>query len=92
MSKDTVNKIEALAPNELDELKKKTQEYIRRREDLEGQIKGLREDMKSLDSEFEEEVDLKTLKQIIRILKIEAEIAHRDAADMFREALTDPAT
>jgi uncharacterized protein (UPF0335 family) len=92
MAKRTVNKIEGMTDSEQDNLKKDVQEYIKRREDLEGQIEGIKEDLKTLDDEFAEKVDLRTLKQMIRILKIEAEIAHRDAADTFREALTDPST
>lgn len=85
-----VNKIEAMGPAELDELKNCVQEYITRREELEGQIVGIREDLKTLDDEFSEKVDLRTLKQVIRILKIEHEIAHKDAAETFKEALQNP--
>lgn len=92
MGKHAVNKIEHMSPAEQDNLKQDVQEYIKRREELEGQIEGIKEDLKTLDDEFSEKVDLKTLKQIIRILKIEAEIAHKDAADAFRDALTDPTT
>ena len=77
MAKKAVNKIEAMGPAELDELKNCVQEYITRREELEGQIAGIRE-------------DLKTLKQVVKILKIESEIAHKDAAETFKEALQDP--
>ncbi len=90
MAKKAVNKIEAMGPAELDELKNCVQEYITRREELEGQIAGIREDLKTLDEEFAEKVDLRTLKQVIRILKIESEIAHKDAAETFKEALQDP--
>lgn len=91
MSKKIVNQIEAMDQTELGELKRLVKEYVERREELEGQISGIREDLKTLDDEFSEKVDLRTLKQIVRILKIESEIAHRDAADTFREVLTDPA-
>ena len=90
MAKRTVNKIEGMSDTDQENLKRLVQEYIQRREALEGQVEGIKEDLKALDDEFSEKVDLKTLKQIIRILKIEAEIAHKDAADTFREALTDP--
>ena len=91
MSKKIVNKIDAMDVTELGELKRLVKEYAERREELEGQIKGIHEDMKTLDDEFSEKVDLKTLKQVFKLLKIESEIAHKDAADAFREALTDPA-
>lgn len=91
MAKHVVNKIEHMTDAEQDVLKNDVQEYIRRREELEGQIEGIKEDLKALDDEFAEKVDLTTLKKIVRILKIESEIAHKDAADKFREALTDPA-
>jgi len=90
VAKCAVNKIEAMDPAELDELKKAVKEYVERRDMLEGQIDGIREDMRTLDDEFAEKVDLKTLKSVMRILKIESEIAHRDAADTFREALQGP--
>lgn len=92
MAKKTVNKIESMGPSELDEFKKQVQEYISRHEELEGHMAGIKEDLKTLDDEFSEKVDLKTLKQVVKILKIESEIAHKDTADTIREALTDPST
>lgn len=85
-----VHKIEQLQPDELGELRKLVQEYIRRDEELEGQITGLKEDQKALEEEFAEKLDLKTLKQAIKLLRLESQVAHKDAFDCFVEALKDP--
>ena len=87
----TVNKIENLQPDELNALKALVQEYITRKESVEAEIETLKEDLKTLDDEFKEKLDLKTLKVVVRVLKLEAEVAHRDAYDTFTAALTDPA-
>lgn len=83
----TVNKIETLQPDELNELRRLTLEYIERREVLEGAAQGIKEDLVTLDEEYEEKLDLPTLKLALRALKLENQVAHRDAFDAFMEAL-----
>lgn len=82
--------VAALQPDELNELKKLVSEYIRRKETVENEIATLKEDSKSLDEEYAEKLDVRTLAYVLRVLKIESKIEHKDAYDLYTEALKDP--
>ena len=47
-------------------------EYINKLEAIETEIGLLREDMKDLDAEYKEKIDVKAVKAAIRIVKIKA--------------------
>lgn len=81
--------IATLQPDELNELKKIAIEYVKRLQNLDNEIDQLREDKKALKEEFEERLDIKTLQQVIRVLKIESAVDHRHTYDCFTEALRD---
>ena len=82
--------VATLQPDELNDLKKVVAEYVRRKETVENDIAALKEDSKSLDEEYAEKLDVKTLAHVLRVLKIESKIAHKDAYDLYTEALKDP--
>lgn len=82
--------IATLQPDELNELKKVVVEYVQRKENIENEITTLKEDLKTLDEEFSEKLDMKTLNNVLRILKIESKVVHKDAFDTYIEALKDP--
>jgi len=78
-----------LQPDELNELKRLVKEYVTRMETLDNEIDTLREDKKTLKEEFTEKLDLRTLDQVLRIMKIESGVSHKDTYDTFYETLKD---
>lgn len=78
-----------LQPDELTELKKLVSEYISRRGNLESEISLLNEDLKALDEEFSDRLDVKTLKAVLQIMKKESSLVRKDTADLFREILSE---
>jgi flagellar biosynthesis component FlhA len=81
-----------LQPDELNELKRLVTEYVTRKQTVENEISMLKEDSKALDEEYVEKLDVKTLQHVLRVLKIESKIEHKDAYDLYTEALKDSAT
>lgn len=51
-------------------------EYLKRLKVIENEIKTLKEDQKELDAEFKEKVDMKTLKQALKVHKVLMEVDH----------------
>jgi len=47
-------------------------EYVDKRAEIENEVKLLREDMKSLDSAYEDKLDIKAVKAALRIIKLKA--------------------
>jgi uncharacterized protein (UPF0335 family) len=88
----TVNKIEHLDPNELQTLDTDVQEFIKRLNTIENEMTVLREDRKELMEEFSEKIDVKTLQAAMKIAKIKAQVAHKDAFDHFLEVLDGPSS
>jgi hypothetical protein len=81
--------IRELEPDELNEYKKLAIEYVDRLAVIENEITTLKGDKKTLDEEFEEKIDLKTLKKVIQTLNIEAKITAKDTFEIIKEALKD---
>lgn len=78
-----------MQPDELNELKRVAKEFVSRMETLDNEIEVLREDKKALKEEFEEKLDIRTLDQVLRIMRIEAGVVHKDTYETFYEALKD---
>ena len=81
--------IATLQPTELNELKNLVKNYLARKENIEVEIEGLKESLKDLKEEFEGKVDIKTLDQVLKVLKIESAVAHKSNFDSFYEVLKD---
>lgn len=83
--------IAAMQPDEINELRKVVIEYVRRKQTILNELETLKEDMKTLDEEFSEKLDLKHLKLAEKQLALQQGVAHKDTFDLFIEALEDPA-
>ena len=81
--------VAALQPDELSELKKKVVDFVRRLQNIDNEIEALREDKKQLKEDFADELDIATLNQVLRVLKIEADVKHKHTYDCFTEVLRD---
>lgn len=62
-------------------LKSDVTEYIRQSEDIELQVDSLREAKKHLDENFKDKLDLKSVKDAIRIAKIHKNSKNPDSLD-----------
>ena len=80
-----------LMPDELNALKALVQEFMGKVESIDSEIEGLKQDRKDLIEEYSEKLDMKTLQLALRVIKLQNAVAHKDAFDLFMEALTDPA-
>lgn len=78
-----------MQPDELNAVKKEVLEFVHRVEALDNEIELLKQDRKELFEEAAEKIDVKTLLQVLRVLKIESAIAHKDTYDLLKDALTD---
>ena len=68
---------------ELDTLR----EYLKRRALVEGEIDILKEDIKTLDEEFKNKFDLKTLRLALSVAKAKSKVAHKYTFDNFLDVL-----
>jgi len=75
--------------SEVNEYKKLALEYVQRLETIDDEIDTLKGDKKTLKEEFEKKIDLKTLMQVVKVLKLEAGVIHKDTFDIIKEALED---
>jgi uncharacterized protein (UPF0335 family) len=80
-----------MQPDELNALKALVSEFMGRISTIDNEIETLKEDRKAVIEEFSDRIDVKTLQIALRVLKLQAAVQHRDAFDIFIEALTDPA-
>jgi len=78
-----------LQPDEINDLRRVVREYAQRKQNILNEIETLKEDLKTLDQEFAEKLDLKTLKLVERHLNVMQGVAHKDTFDLFVEALED---
>jgi uncharacterized protein (UPF0335 family) len=79
--------VAAMQPDELNEIKKLAGEFITRMNNIENEIEMLNDDKRELVEEFEDKLDIKTLKLAMRVAKIQKSVAHKDTYDMFVQAL-----
>jgi uncharacterized protein (UPF0335 family) len=80
-----------MQPDEINALRVLVKEFMDRVSNVDNEIEQLKQDRKDLIEEFAEKLDMKTLQLALKTLKIQASVQHRDAYDLFIEALTDPA-
>lgn len=87
MTKPT-NNVADMMPDELKALRVLTREFMDRFSQIKSEQEVLKEDEKSLIEEYSEKLDMKTLKAAMRVVKIQSQVAHKDAFDNFIEVLT----
>lgn len=88
-SKNSKNSSADSQPTELGELKKIVDEFMNRYTQLDNELELLKEDQKNLIEEFSDRLDIKTLKQAIRSVKIRKKVDHKDTFDSFCSILED---
>jgi len=74
-------------PTELGELKKIVDEFMDRFDRVETELDTLKEDQKELIDEYSDRLDMKTLKQAIRTVKIRKKVSHKDTYESFVDIL-----
>ena len=74
-------------PMELGALTKVVGEFMERYERTDQELDLLKEDQKNLKEEFSDRLDLKTLNQAIRTIKIKKKVEHKVTYDSFVEIL-----
>ena len=80
-----------LMPDEINAVKALVKEFMTKIEAVDNEIETLKEDRKEIIEEYADKLDMKTLQIALRVLKLQNAVAHRDAYDLFIEALQDPA-
>jgi len=88
-NKKQILDVAALGPAELDELKKSVLDFVERSNNIDNEIELLKEDRKALVEEFAEKIDMKTLNAVLRIIKIEEGVAHKDTFDLFLKTINE---
>jgi uncharacterized protein (UPF0335 family) len=89
-SQKPMSNVADLQPDELHALKAVVLDYVHKIESIDNEITLLNGDKKEITEEFEDKIDLVTLKKVLQIIKIEQGVAHKDTFDLMKEALTDP--
>lgn len=79
-----------MQPDEIHALRQLVQEFMGKVESIDNEIDQLKEDRKELIEEYAEKLDMKTLQLALKVLKLQSSVQHKDAYDLFVEALTDP--
>lgn len=68
---------------ELDTLR----EYLRRRQNIENEIAILKEDLKNLNDEFKDKLDLKTVNLAASVVKAKSKVKHKFTFENFLNVL-----
>lgn len=76
-------------PSDTNELKKLLAEFVERFTHTENEIAGLKEDQKTLIEDYEDKLDVKTLKQAIRIVKAKRKVQNLDTFETYEEILSE---
>lgn len=79
-----------MQPDEVNELKRLVQEFVKKIETVDQEIETLKTDRKEIMEEYSSKLDMKTLAAALRVVKIQSVVAHKDTFDLFVEALKDP--
>jgi len=74
-------------PDELGALKEVVDEFVRRLKVIESEQELLKESKKDLVDEFKEKLDMSTLNQALRSVKIRTKVKHKDTFDAFVDIL-----
>lgn len=78
-----------MMPDEVNALKALVKEFIGKIESIDNEIELLKEDRKEIIEEYADKLDYKTLTAALKVIKIQNSVVHKDAYDLFIEALTD---
>ena len=76
-------------PTELRALRATTKEFLTRLATIEHELETLKADRKELLEEFKSKLDTVTLQKAMKVVKIQATVAHRDTFDTFVEVLSE---
>jgi uncharacterized protein (UPF0335 family) len=76
-------------PTELGALRKLVGEFMERFENVDHELDMLKEDQKLLIEEFSDRLDMKTLKQAMRTVKIRKKVNHLDTYESFLHILDE---
>lgn len=79
-----------MQPDEINALRALVKEFMGKIAHVDNEIELLKEDRKEIIEEYSEKLDMKTLQLALKVIKLQNSVAHRDAYDLFIEALTDP--
>jgi len=79
-----------LMPDELGELKRVVEEFVKKIETVDEEIDLLKEDRREIIEEYSSKLDMKTLRAALAIIKIKSKVVHQDTFDLFMEALEKP--
>lgn len=74
-------------PSELGELSELVIEFMGRYNNVENEIVILKDDQKALLEEYEDRLDIPTLKQAIRMVKAKRKVKHQDTFDRYEHVL-----
>jgi uncharacterized protein (UPF0335 family) len=80
-----------MQPDEINALRALVKEFMGKIEAIDSEIELLKEDRKEIIEEYGDKLDMKTLQLALKVLKLQNSVAHKDAFDLFIEALSDPA-
>ena len=87
--KSQVVDVATMSPDERDALKVVVDEFMTRLKNVENEILTLKDDKKTLISEFSDKLDVKTLKACLQVIKIEAGVEHKSTFDLLMEVLQE---
>lgn len=87
--KSQVVDVATMSPDERDALKVVVDEFMTRLKNVENEILMLKDDKKTLISEFSDKLDVKTLKVCLQVIKIEAKVEHKSTFDLLMEVLQE---
>jgi len=89
MAKNPKNyNVAELQPDEINALRSLVKEFIQKIESIDNEIELLKQDRKEVIEEYQDKLDMKTLQAALKVVKIQQGVAHKDAYDLFMEALT----
>ena len=77
-----------LQPDEINSLRSLVKEFIQKIESVDNELELLKQDRKEIIEEYQDKLDMKTLQAALKVVKIQQGVEHRDAYDLFMEALT----
>lgn len=76
-----------MQPDEINALRALVKEFIGKIEAIDNEIELLKQDRVEVIEEYEDRLDMKTLKAALRVVKIQRGVEHKDTFDLFMEAL-----
>lgn len=79
-----------MMPDELNALKAVVKEFMDKIQSVDDEVELLKEDRKEIIEEYSDKLDMKTLRIALQVIKLQNAVAHKDAFDLFMEALAKP--